>query len=81
MQVAQAYVAQLDATKLFGKPIVTRLEDKPSFFPAEMVHQDYMTENPRSPYIVVNDLPKVDNLKRLFPGHFRSEPVLVKRPR
>lgn len=79
LKIAQAYIAQLDAAKRFGKPIVTRLEDKPSFFPAEMHHQDYMTENPRSPYIVFNDLPKVENLKRLFPERFRSEPVLVKR--
>lgn len=79
LKIAQAYIAQLDAAKLFSKPIVTRLEDKPSFFPAEMYHQDYMTENPRSPYIVFNDLPKVENLKRLFPERFRSEPVLVKR--
>ena len=79
LKVAQAYVAQLDATKLFGKPIVTQLEGKPSFFPAEMYHQDYMPENPRNPYIVFNDLPKVANLKRLFPERFRSEPVLVKR--
>ncbi len=79
LKVAQAYVAQLDASKLYGKPIVTRLEDKPSFFPAETYHQDYMTENPRNPYIVFNDLPKVENLKRLFPQRFRSDPVLVKR--
>jgi peptide-methionine (S)-S-oxide reductase len=69
LKVAQAYVAQLDATKAFGKPIVTRLEDRPSFFPAEMYHQ------------VFNDLPKVENLKRLFPERFRSDPVLVKRSR
>ena len=81
LKVAQAYVAQLDAAKVFSKPIVTRLEDKVSFFPAETYHQDYMTENPRNPYIVFNDLPKVENLKRLFPERFRSEPVLVKRPR
>ncbi|MFT3814797.1 MAG: peptide-methionine (S)-S-oxide reductase MsrA [Acidovorax sp.] len=81
LKVAKAYIAQLDATKLFGKPIVTQLADKPSFFPAEMYHQDYMTENPRSPYIMINDLPKVDHLKRLFAGQYRSEPMLVKRPR
>jgi peptide-methionine (S)-S-oxide reductase len=81
LKVAQAYVTQLDATRLFGKPIVTRLEDKPSFFPAEAYHQDFMTENPRYPYIVVNDLPKVEHLKRLFPDRYRSEPVLVKRSR
>ena len=79
LEVAQAYIAQLDATRRFRKPIVTRLEDRPSFFPAELYHQDYMTENPRNPYIVFNDLPKVANLKRLFPERYRSEPMLVKR--
>lgn len=80
LKIAQAYIAQLDASKSFGKPIVTRLEDKPSFFPAENYHQDYMTENPRNPYIVINDLPKVENLQRLFPDSYRDDPVLV-RPR
>lgn len=80
LKVAQAYIAQLDATKLFNKPIVTRLEDRPSFFPAEVYHQDFMTENPRHPYIAVNDLPKLEHLKRLFPDRYRSKPVLVKRP-
>lgn len=74
-------MAQLGAAGVFGKPIVTRLEDKPSFFPAEVYHQDFMTENPRHPYIVVNDLPKVAALKRFFPERFRSDPVLVKRSR
>jgi len=81
LKVAQAYVAQLDATKRFGKPIVTRLEERPSFFPAEQYHQDYLTENPRNPYIVYNDLPKIEHLRQLFPDRFRAEPVLVKRPR
>ena len=81
LEVAQAYIAQLDATRRFRKPIVTRLENGPSFFPAEIYHQDYMTENPRNLYIVINDLPKVANLKRLFPERYRSEPVLVKRAR
>ncbi len=79
LKVAQAYVAQLDAAKSFGKPIVTRLEPTASFFPAESYHQDFMTENPRHPYIVINDLPKVDHLKRLFPDRYRTDPVLVKR--
>ncbi|MFT3721542.1 peptide-methionine (S)-S-oxide reductase MsrA [Pseudorhodoferax sp.] len=78
LQVAKAYVAQLDAAKRFARPIATRLEDKPSFFPAETYHQDYMTENPRNPYIAINDLPKVANLERLFPERYRREPVLVK---
>ncbi|WP_028601010.1 peptide-methionine (S)-S-oxide reductase MsrA [Ottowia thiooxydans] len=81
LKVAQAYVAQLNAARVYPKAIVTRLEDKPSFFPAEMSHQDYMTENPRNPYIAINDLPKVEGLKRLFPDRYRSDPVLVKKAR
>lgn len=77
-KVAQAYITQLNTTKLFGKPIATRIEEKASFYPAEAYHQDYLTENPRNPYIVINDLPKVENLQRLFPDRYRSEPVLVK---
>jgi peptide-methionine (S)-S-oxide reductase len=79
LKAAQAYVAQLDAAKVFGRPIVTQLADKPSFFPAENYHQDFMTENPRHPYIAINDLPKVEQLKQLFPGSYRAEPVLVKQ--
>ncbi len=79
LAVAQAYVAQLDAAKVFGKPVVTRLEDKPSFFAAESYHQDFMTENPRHRYIAVNDLPKVANLERIFPARYRKDPVLVKK--
>ncbi|MFT3816835.1 MAG: peptide-methionine (S)-S-oxide reductase MsrA [Rubrivivax sp.] len=78
LQVAQAYVAQLDAARVFGKPIVTRLEAGRGFFPAEAYHQDFMTEHPQHPYIVMHDRPKLDELKRLFPERFRSEPVLVK---
>jgi len=80
-QVAQAYIAQLDGARVYRKPIVTRLEDKPSFYPAEVYHQDFMTENPRHPYIAINDRPKVENLQRLFPDSYRKEPVLVKKAR
>lgn len=79
-QVAQAYIAQLDAARVFGKPIVTRLEQKAVFYPAEGHHQDFMTEHPQHPYIVYNDLPKVQHLQQLFPDRYRSEPVLAKRP-
>lgn len=78
-KVARAYIAQLDALKVYPRPIVTRVESNPSFFPAEAYHQDFLTENPRHPYIVINDLPKVAHLKRLFTARYRAEPVLVKR--
>jgi len=79
LDVAKAYIAQLDAAKAFGKPIVTRVEASAAFYPAETYHQDFLEENPRYPYIVFNDLPKVANLKQMFPERFRVDPVLVKR--
>lgn len=79
LQTAKAYVAQLDAAHVFAKPIVTQLQAKPSFFPAETHHQDFLVENPRHPYIVFNDLPKVRNLEQLFPDLYNTQPVLVKK--
>ena len=66
-RLAQAYIAQLDRAKVFGKKIVTTIEQREAFYPAEAYHQDYLTLHPSQPYIVINDLPKVENLKRLFP--------------
>jgi peptide-methionine (S)-S-oxide reductase len=76
-QVAEAYIAQLNASKRFAKPLATRIEDNGHFYPAEAYHQNYLTLNPDSPYIVVNDLPKVKQLQQLFPTQYRAEPVLV----
>jgi peptide-methionine (S)-S-oxide reductase len=76
-RVAQAYIAQLDQAHAFDAPIVTRIEPGRSFYPAEDYHQDFLVQNPTYPYIVVNDLPKVESLKRLFPDAYRSTPVLV----
>ena len=76
-RVAQAYIAQLDAAHAFDKPIVTRIEPSHAFFAAEEYHQDFLTRHPSYPYIVINDLPKVENLKRLFPDAYRADPVLV----
>ncbi|HUH84336.1 MAG TPA: peptide-methionine (S)-S-oxide reductase MsrA [Stellaceae bacterium] len=74
---AQAYIAQLDAAHVFAKPIVTRIEPDRPFYPAEDYHQDFLTLHPNYPYIVFNDLPKIENLKALFPDLYRAEPVLV----
>ena len=76
-KVAAAYMVQLDKAKLFGGKIVTTLEGAKPFYPAEEYHQDFLTLNPTYPYIVYNDLPKIENLKRLFPGLYREKPVLV----
>ena len=79
--VAKAYIAQLDQAHVFGAPIVTRIEPGRTFYPAEDYHQDFLALNPTYPYIVFNDLPKIENLKRLFPEAYRAEPVLVRAGR
>ncbi len=76
-EVAKAYIAQLDQARLFKKRIVTTIEIGREFYPAEKYHQDYLVRNPRQPYIVYNDLPKIANLKRLLPAFYRAEPQLV----
>ena len=75
--VAQAYIAQLDQTHAFKKPIVTKIEADKTFYPAEGYHQDFLTRNPTYPYIAINDLPKIEDLKRLSPDVYRAVPVLV----
>lgn len=77
-KVAQAYIAQLDAAHSFSKPIVTKLESYNGFYPAEDEHQDFLAEHPTYPYIVINDLPKVAQLKQLYPDRYQEKPVLIK---
>jgi len=76
-KVAKAYIAQLTAAKLYKDPIVTRIDPLKAFYPAEAYHQDFLTLHPAYPYIVFNDLPKIANLKRLFPAAYSETPVLV----
>lgn len=78
-KIAAAYIAQLDKAALFHAPIVTKLSKLDSFYPAEKYHQDFLTLNPNHPYIVYNDMPKIDNLKAIFPASFRANPVLVSK--
>ncbi len=76
-KVAQAYIEQLNAAKAFPSAIVTKIEENKAFYPAEGYHQNYLTLHPYSPYIAFNDLPKVENLKRMEPGLYRADPVQV----
>jgi peptide-methionine (S)-S-oxide reductase len=77
-KVGRAYVAQLDAAKVFSKPIATKIGDgQATFYPAEDYHQDYATKHPSQPYIAHFDLPKIEHLKQLFPSEYREKPVLV----
>jgi len=75
--VAEAYIAQLNEAHAFPAPIVTKIESGKQFYAAEGYHQNYLTLHPDQPYIAFNDLPKIDNLKRLFPNLYREAPVLV----
>ncbi len=70
-RIAQAYIAQLDSAKVYSRPIVTRVEPFHAFYQAEGYHQDYLKNNPNDPYIMYNDLPKLENLKKTFPSFYR----------
>ena len=76
-RVAAAYIAELDRAHVFAGPIVTKLEPLAGFYPAEEHHQDFLVLHPDYPYIVFNDLPKVDNLKSIFADYYRDTPVTV----
>src|SRR5262245_38059302 len=76
-KIAEAYIAQLQQTKAFGRAIVTRVDPLSAFYLAEAYHQDFLIKNPRYPYIVIHDLPKIENFKRVFPDRYRERPVTV----
>ncbi len=74
-RVARAYVAQLTKANVFKSPIVTKIEPLKAFYPAEDYHQDYLIHHPNQPYIVFNDLPKIEALKRVYSQFYRAAPV------
>jgi len=76
-KVAEAYIAQLNKTGVYPKALATTIEPLQAFYPAEDYHQDYLVRNPNSLYIVINDVPKVENLAKTFPDWWRDKPVLV----
>jgi len=67
-RIAMAYIAQLQKAKVFSQPVVTQVAPLEKFYPAEAYHQDYARLHPTNPYIAINDLPKVVNLKKRFPA-------------
>jgi peptide-methionine (S)-S-oxide reductase len=69
-RVSSAYVEQLNAAKVFPRPIATQIVLLDAFYPAEDYHQGYAEQHPENMYIVVNDLPKVDNLQKQLPELF-----------
>jgi peptide-methionine (S)-S-oxide reductase len=76
-RIARAYMDQLNQAKIFPQPIVTKIEPMKGFYPAEDYHQDFLIHNPTYPYIVRNDLPKIDALKKVYPDLYRPTPVAL----
>jgi peptide-methionine (S)-S-oxide reductase len=74
-RIAESYIAQLNQGRAFASPVVTRVDALKGFYTAEGYHQDFYLKNPQDPYIVINDLPKIRNLKLLFPQYYRDSPV------
>jgi peptide-methionine (S)-S-oxide reductase len=76
-RVAEAVIARLGHAHAYSRPIVTQVAPFGGFYRAEEYHQDFATKNPHYPYIVINDLPKVDHLRARFPQLYRESPVLT----
>jgi peptide-methionine (S)-S-oxide reductase len=72
-KTAASYIAQLDAAHAFQAPIATRIDPLKAFYPAEAYHQDFLETHPDYPYIVFNDLPKVQALKTIFPQDYSDQ--------
>ena len=72
-RIAEAYIKQLDRLKLFSQPIVTQVTPLDAFHDAEAYHQDYLAQHPDEPYIVINDMPKVENLRKQLPELFKEK--------
>ena len=76
-KIAKAYIAQLNQAGVFDAAIVTKITPLEAFYAAEKYHQNFLEANPTYPYIVINDLPKIENLHRVYPDLYRADPVLV----
>ena len=71
-RIAEAYITQLNAAKVYSQKIVTVVVPLKEFYPAEEYHQDYVRHHPNNPYIMINDLPKLGSLKKQFPELYRE---------
>ncbi|MCY7375249.1 MAG: peptide-methionine (S)-S-oxide reductase MsrA [Pyrinomonadaceae bacterium] len=70
-QTAQNFISKLTADKAFVQPIVTQVVALENFYPAEDYHQNYLVQHPNQPYIVANDKPKVESLRKQFPDLYQ----------
>jgi peptide-methionine (S)-S-oxide reductase len=71
-RIAEAYIDQLNKAKVFRSPIVTEVSALQSFHEAESYHQDYLAQHTDEPYIIINDLPKIENLRKYLPGLYKA---------
>jgi len=71
-RVAQAYIDRLNKAHTFQKPIVTQIVPLNGFYAAEEYHQNFIDRNPNYPYVVVNDLPKLNQLRTQFPDIYKN---------
>lgn len=71
-QEARAYITELSRTHLYSSPIVTEVTALDRFYPAEDYHQNYLAQHMTQPYIVYNDLPKLDKLEKTFPALYQQ---------
>ena len=78
-RIAAAYIGHLTAAHVFSRPIVTRISIQRGFYAAEDWHQDYLIKHPDAPYIVYNDLPKLEKFKALYPALYMPRPVTMAR--
>ena len=72
-RIAEAYIKQLDRVKVFKQPIVTQVAPLQKFHDAEPYHQNYLAQHPNEPYIVINDIPKVENLRKQMPELYKEK--------
>lgn len=72
-RAAESYIAEITSAKTYPRPVVTQVVALDAFYTAEDYHQDYLAQHPNQPYIVINDQPKVDNLRKQFPDLYISK--------
>jgi peptide-methionine (S)-S-oxide reductase len=72
-KMADDYIAQLDQKHAFSKPIVTKVVPLTGFYPAEDYHQNYLELHPDQPYILFNDLPKLEQFQKDLPGLYQQQ--------
>lgn len=65
-KAAEKYIAKLNESGEYSRPIVTKLEPATTFYPAEEYHQDYFRRNPNQGYCQIVVKNKVRKFNRAF---------------